>query len=329
MNEFARTVAPITDPYVVVDDFLPVELAEAMRADIDAHFGDPDKHKATTHQVWNYWFVPGLYTYLRTDPEKVIEKAKVERFVGELGELSMSRLGLRAVTWPYLSLYVDGCQQQWHNDAHNGRLGFVYSLTRPVRQTQGGGTLLMAEGNVFRSFLDVPTTVHGFCDSIEPKFNRLLLFDDRLIHAVERLDGSMDPLEGRFVLHGHLQDGGPMLNGPLDFEKLQPVLRAALEPFVRAQGEEMKKFHGPLSVHLTIRWDGALSDLRVLYDRVTHVAPQHAGGWENLRRQFLSALAAARYPASDGATTLTLPVVFPGLTGSPENVLQAIRAPAA
>jgi hypothetical protein len=41
-------------PLAIVDDFLPRELAMAMREDIDAHFAEPGAHRAETHQVWNY-----------------------------------------------------------------------------------------------------------------------------------------------------------------------------------------------------------------------------------------------------------------------------------
>ena len=58
---------PLTQaPVALEDGFLPLDIANAMRADIDAHFADPMKHNAEQHQVWNYWYVPGLYTYLRT-----------------------------------------------------------------------------------------------------------------------------------------------------------------------------------------------------------------------------------------------------------------------
>ena len=62
-------------PYLILDDFLPHEDALAMRRQIDDHFAEPQKHTPDRHQIWNYWHVPGLYTYLRTLPEKVIEGA--------------------------------------------------------------------------------------------------------------------------------------------------------------------------------------------------------------------------------------------------------------
>lgn len=197
-----------------------------MREDIDAHFSDPSNHQASTHQVWNYWHVPGSYTYLRTTPEKVIERPKVEAFVGALGNWAALNLGLAGITWPYLSLYVPGCAQGLHNDSANGRLGYVYSLTRNARQTIGGETVLMHERDLFRSLLDRPAAGTGLFDLVEPRFNRLTLFDDRIPHAVQRVDGSMDPTEGRFVLHGHISEAGVVTQGPLQSDEIQRSTRA-------------------------------------------------------------------------------------------------------
>ena len=93
-------------PLIVVDGFLPAELALQMRRDIDEHFASPHLHRPETHQVWNYWFVSELYTYLRANPEKVIGHERVTAFHGALRNWSMAMLGMANVTWPYLSLYV-------------------------------------------------------------------------------------------------------------------------------------------------------------------------------------------------------------------------------
>src|ERR1700722_12638487 len=111
-------------PVIVVDRFLPADLAEAMRADIDAHFATPQDHRAETHQIWNYLFVPELYAYLRTRPEKVFRRDRVDSFMRAVQGWSVPTLGMGSVTWPYLSLYISGCRQGWHNDALNGRFGF-------------------------------------------------------------------------------------------------------------------------------------------------------------------------------------------------------------
>ena len=206
----------IRDRFLVVDDFLPIELAQAMRAGIDAHFADPQQHTAETHQVWNYWFVPELYAYLRTKPEKVIEQDTVQQFHDALRNWAMQTLGLGRVSWPYLSLYVPGCRQTLHNDSVNGRFGFVYSLTRNERQTIGGDTIVHHEGESPCNLSASPRRrAPVLWTPSAPRFNRLVIFDDRLPHAVERVEGSMDPVEGRFVLHGHISESGPAVAGAL------------------------------------------------------------------------------------------------------------------
>ena len=206
---------PPTAPVIVVDGFLPPDLALEMRRDIDTHFANPAGHRPETHQVWNYWFVPESYTYLRTAPEKVIEPGRMEAFHKALRDWSVAMLGMANVTWPYLSLYVSGCRQNWHNDSVNGRFGFIYSLTRDDRRTIGGDTLVRHEIDPFRAHLARAGAGRQFYRAIEPRFNRLIIFDDRLPHSVERVDGSMDPAEGRFVLDGHLREAGSMIAGAL------------------------------------------------------------------------------------------------------------------
>ena len=71
----------------------------------------------------------------------------------------------------------------------------------------------------------------GFFASIEPNFNRLVVFDDRMPHGVERVDGSMDPVEGRFVLHGHLRDKGAIVSGALTEQQVGEVVMEALIGF--------------------------------------------------------------------------------------------------
>ncbi|HZP98647.1 MAG TPA: hypothetical protein VFB13_03855 [Reyranella sp.] len=311
----AEDLPTFTSSYLVIDDFLPMELALSMRADIDRHFGEPAAHQPHTHQVWNYWYVPGTYTYLRTQPERLMGDDKVKTFMATLREYTAARLGMSFVMPPILSLYVDGCNQQFHNDATNGRFAFVYSLTNPVRQTIGGATILMHEGDLFRGHLASPMAIRGFCDLIEPRFNRLLIFDDRVFHAVERVEGSMDPVEGRFVLHGHIRDEGPLLGGALSHAQVQPALQDVLNRFTAQHGEDAYNYHGPISVRFLIEPRGTVSGLQVLMDRVTYVAERHAEGWPMLRAKYLAAISTARFPEADGRTSVILPMIFSGPSG--------------
>jgi Rps23 Pro-64 3,4-dihydroxylase Tpa1-like proline 4-hydroxylase len=303
-------------PVAVVDDFLPAELAAAMRADIDAHFAHPDRHRGETHQVWNYWFVPELYTYLRTNPEKVIARPSVDGFMQALREWSVENLGMGRVTWPYLSLYVSGCRQGWHNDATNGRFAFVYSLTRDQRATTGGDTLVMREGDPLRRNMKRPAAGRTLFAAVPPKFNRLVIFDDRVPHAVERVDGVMDPVEGRFVLHGHLSEAGPSVSGARPAEQLNAPLNGVLTKFTAAAGVRLAHYQGPLSLRLTVDAAGLVAECDVMVDRVLHPDPADTA-WETLREELCEQLEATRFPPASGASTVILPVMFGARPAAP------------
>jgi hypothetical protein len=310
------------DGLLIVDNFLPHSLAMAMRADIDSHFSTPHNHRPDTHQVWNFWFVPQLYTYLRTQPEKVIQRASVERFMGLLRAWSTETLGLAKVTWPHLSFYLSGCRQGLHNDARNGRFAFVYSLTRDQRRTSGGETLIFRSGDPFLRNLRKASAGIGLYDLIEPRFNRLIVFDDRMVHGVQLVEGSMDPLEGRFVLHGHIEESAPILSGPLPPEHLVRGVGSALERFYEQYADEATGYHGPLVLRFTISPEGRVNGLRVLLDRV-FAERESDVGWSGIRTRLVELLSAVVFPATVGETGVTLPLVVGGpvrlQTKSPTN----------
>ena len=296
-------------PYTVVDDFLPFDVAEAMRLDIDAHFAKYESHRPETHQVWNYWFVPGLYTYLRTNPEKLIRRDRVEKFMQVLRRWSADALGLREVTWPYLSLYVSGCRQNLHNDSENGRFALVYSLTRDKRMTTGGETLVLNEGDLFRNNIVTAQAGTGFFTLIEPRFNRLVAFDDRMPHGVERVEGSMNPVEGRFVLHGHLRDKGAIVTGALTEEQVGDVVIEALTSFSAEALSRIRLYHGPVILRISIGASGSVRSCAVLLDRVTATDASDVG-WPTMLSNLIAKFTALKFPTADGETIVTQPLLM-------------------
>jgi len=300
---------PLRSPILVADDFPPLESAEAMRQDIDTHFADPGAHRAATHQVWNYWFVPELYTYLRTTPEKIIRRDRVDAFMRALEAWSITTLGMGNVTRPYLSLYVSGCRQGLRNDAVNGRFPFVCSLTRDQRRTIGGETLVFRKGDPFRDNLAGASTGAGFYDLIEPKFNRLVVFDDRLPPAVERIEGSMDPIEGRLVLQGHLSASGTMITGALAGTVVEEALGGLLRDFAERNSARIALYQGPLALRLVIDAAGFVQTCDILVDRVIHEDPHHIE-WEVLRADLVNRIKGLKFPPAPGETTVTKPLVF-------------------
>jgi hypothetical protein len=313
-----RAAEPVRAPTIVIDNFMPQDLAKAMRADIEAHFSNPAAHRPETHQVWNYWFVPDLYTYLRTQPEKIIQRARVEQFATALQRWSINVLGLGGVTWPYLSLYVNGCGQGLHNDSRNGRFGFVYSLTPIERRTLGGETIVIREGDPFRRNLRSAKAGTGLYDLIEPRFNRLVLFDDRLVHGVQRVSGSMDPMDGRCVMHGHIQETGPIVTGALSKEAVCGGIRAALERFAAGRTATIQHYHGPAALRFMVSPEGRVTQVRILLDRVFHERDDDSG-WEPIRASLVEALGNAIFPAAPGETVVTLPMTFGGPMRVPES----------
>ena len=309
MDARTSTIQTMRAPHLVVDDFLPAEVAAQLRADIDNHFANPGRHDPATHQVWNYWFVPGLYTYLRTQPEKILQRANLELFMDVLSSWSVSRLGLREVTWPYLSLYVSGCRQNLHNDSGNGSFAFVYSLTRNERKTSGGETIVLHEGDLFRRNVTTPQAGRGLFDAIAPSFNRLVVFDDRLVHGVERLEGSMDPSEGRFVLHGHLRSAGPMIAGALSAEQVTAGIDAIWKQFAGVAAARVRLYHGPIALRFQVAPSGQVETCAVLMDRITAAEVTDAA-WPALAEQLVATVSRHRFPQADGPSVVIQPFLI-------------------
>jgi hypothetical protein len=303
------STATIRSPYLVVDDFLPRETVASIRRGIEMHFETPKAHRPETHQVWNYWFVPGQYTYLRTNPEKVFGREHVETFMSALRQWAAVTLGMNEVTWPYLSLYVNGCRQGVHNDTSNGRFAYVFSVTRNERKSTGGDTIVFREGDLFRKGVNMPSAGSDFCASIEPLFNRLVIFDDRMPHAVDPVEGPMDPLEGRLVLHGHLRSKGLMVEGSLAAQIVEPIVLEMMLGFSAAAIARIKLYSGPLILRFVIEPDGAVATCDVLVDRVI---AGDAGdvSWRALAADLVARFRRLRFPAAAGPTTVTQPITF-------------------
>jgi 2OG-Fe(II) oxygenase superfamily len=293
----------------VIDDFLPSGQAQEMRGAIEAHFGGTDRHSRDTHMIWNYWHVPSLYTYLRTLPELVLGPQLADSFHTSLFKWSIETLGLGASKSAYLSLYVAGCRQGQHNDAANGRFGFVYYLTKNVRKTSGGETLIWREDDYLGARMFRPSAGENFFHSIEPRFNRLLVFDDRVPHAVQMVEGNMDPLEGRIVIHGHIREVGPIVHGPLPRDVVQEIANQLAIGYSAELGHALMIYHGPAVVRFTVRPDGTVANARLILDRVKRLRGEGPSVQEMLTG-LVTRISLLHFPGSDEETIVTLPFGF-------------------
>ena len=167
--------------------------------------GDSSAHSFNSeHQCWDYWYMPNVYCYLRTDPTKVLGNDLVADFLRSLNALCHSELNGVMPLSPWMSVHLDGMRHEIHNDSCNGIYAYVYSLTQDINAFTGGETCVARE-QVFDALEPRRFNAwHGYFEVIPPLYNQLTLFDDRLPHMVPVVQGSMNPLKGRLCLTGHL-----------------------------------------------------------------------------------------------------------------------------
>ena len=296
-------------PYLVIDNFLPTDLALAIRRDIETYFSIPNPQNAENHQVWNYRFVPGLCAYFRTTPGRIVRQEGIRRFSQALEGWAKEALGLRTITWPVLSMHLPGSYQKLHNEAANGRIAYSYSLTSDTRRTQGGQTLVFSDGDPIRA--NFQSAGKGFCTAIEPVFNRLVLFDTRVPHAVEQLAGAMDPLDGRFELHGYISESPPTVAGALAAEEALAIIGGAVNEVFSAKPDFMNLYHGPLCLRIDIDAMGAVRTVRPLLHRVSSLQSNEES-FDSVLDILLREIKKMTFPKASGETTVVLPIMFGG-----------------
>ncbi len=294
---------------LITDSFAPE--ARALRAHFEQRFADARRATAGRF-VWDLWHVPGQYTALRTPAWEYFPKKLYERFHQRLVWWGRRTLGCHDISPPWLSCYVNGCEQRLHGDLPHGPLAFVYSLTPWQRRTfRGGETLLLRDEvlDYWRAFtsqraVEEPQLV----EEVPPRFNRLTVFDPRLPHGVRRVEGSMDMREGRLVIHGWFVQPRPFIEGPLKENALTAAITRisdALAPGL-AHGVPVA---GLASFGFTVTSSGEPRNLKLLAD-TTRAPAEFSRERRALLRLVRDTLVAHRFPRARAASHVTLPLVF-------------------
>lgn len=294
---------------VVVDGF--AEEARGLRAHFDERFAEP--RRATGDRfVWDPWHVDGQYTALRTPAWRYFPKPLYEAFHQRLVWWGRRTLGCHDVSPPWLSVYVDGCEQRLHGDLPHGPLAFVFSLTDWARRTfRGGETLILTDEvlDFWRDFTSTRALEEGeLFDAVEPRFNRLVVFDPRLPHGVRRVDGTRDPRQGRVVVHGWFVQPRPFIEGPLSVAALGRAIDG-LSAFLGEQLAEGPALAGLLSLGFPVSAAGQVGRVRVLTD-TTRVPGELEPARRRVLRAVLKQVASWRLPKARGPSRVTLPLVF-------------------
>lgn len=315
----------------VVKDFFPE--ADALRTAYDG------KVKNAYQQTvqWQYFCEPQMYTYLRTVPQQLFPEALWTRFTRHLKQWCTDHLGMLPTGAPNFHLMVDGCMLGLHSDFQNGTWGFVYSLTRwQARRFAGGETLLMRDG--VPSYKKHHVQGEVLYELVPAEFNQLLLFDDRIVHGTQAIEGSMDPLEARIALVGHLRATSPVVSGALD----AAAARRVVLDFHRALAEAAKPHkdvQGVMSFRLSVNADGSVASVDVLTDNFVTPQSGHAPDDEvaAARALVLDAAAKLRFPDAGGPSKVTAAVLLPlpdlrpieisvPHAGRPERLRESLKA---
>jgi hypothetical protein len=295
--------------FLVVDRF--ARESSSLRRTFDERFADPRVARGDRF-VWDFWHVPGQYTALRTPAWTYFPKRDYEAFHKRLVSWGRRVLGCHDISPPWLSCYVEGCSQQLHGDLPHGPWAFVYSLTRWTQRTFRGGETIMLRDAVldfWSDFVSVRSVEEPHVvRSIEPKFDRLVVFDPRVPHGVRPVTGTLDPREGRLVIHGWFVQPRPFIEGPLRATDLAPridELSAALGKYF----ESSAPIAGLLSLGFRVDGRGAARDVRVLSDTTRTPAT-----FERDRKRLVSTIRAVvgswKLPPRGAGSKVTLPLVF-------------------
>ncbi len=117
----------------------------------------------------------------------------------------------------------------------------------------------------------------------------------------------MDPLEGRFVMHGHISEGGPLVDGPLPLDEVTRLLARALGEPASALSQGQPAYHGPLVIRIMVEPSGEVRGARLLVDRVARVdGGRTAEGIERI----LAAVWAIRFPAAATESKILAPLII-------------------
>lgn len=241
--------------------------AEKMRAHFEKRFSE-DPEQVSGRFVWDYWHVPNQYTLLRTPAYHYFPEYLYQDWHLKLVEWGRENLGCHDISPPWMSCYVDGCEQRLHADHPHGPWAFVFSLTpsRPFRFSGGETCIFRPEtlSNWSRNGEGSNSEVEQMMVQIPSKMNRLVVFDPRLPHGVTRVQGPQDPRNGRLVIHGWFVQPRLFFKGPLSERVVDHEVGRGLQNF--AEKISSIDVNGYVSLKLQVSKSGEVAKIQKLTD---------------------------------------------------------------
>jgi 2-oxoglutarate-Fe(II)-dependent oxygenase superfamily protein len=260
--------------------------------------------------VWERWHVDGQFSQYRTPARAFFAAPLLAEFERRLLAWARRAVGLSLLgSPPWLSSVTDGGYQGLHRDSPNGELAFSYGLSRPGARFRGGETLLARPDllDYWRSGSHRAKAAHlPMWDEIPPRFDRLVVFDARLPHGVRAVEGPRHPRDGRVAIQGWLRPGGCLVDGPLDRERVEATVTAALEG--KRLARDLAGAEGLYVTRLGVDRTGRVRGSRALLDWLVSTSPKIEAA-ARAARAITSALARTRFERRARPSEVTVPIL--------------------
>jgi hypothetical protein len=293
---------------ITVDSFS--KSAKTLRKEFESRFSDTSLN--SNRFIWDYWHVPKQYTLLRTPAYTFFDKKTYSDLHNQIVWWGRRNLGCHDVSPTWLSCYVDGCGQGFHADVPHGPWAFVFSLTKwDQRKFTGGQTQLLNPSvlNYWQEF-DLAGGVQEdeLFELVDPEFNRLVVFDPRIPHAVKKVSGVSDVREGRLVIHGWFANPRPFIEGSLNTKELQGLINVLTHDLQNTFKDSIS-LHGVLSLGFKVSAEGRISGVRALSNSLKATTPNS----DEIQRLYISiaeVFGNYKFKKQKAQSRVTLPLIF-------------------
>lgn len=286
-------------------------IARELRGEFETIMGDahsPDRFQ------WDWWHLPGRYTHLRTPATHFFSPEAYTKLEESLRAFGREHLGCQEISPMWLSCYVEGCEQRLHADRPHGPWAFVLSLS-PKNPVFNGGETMMVRPEILSLWSQGVPAGQAFeeteiVDRIPSKSGELLVFDPRIPHGVSRVSGTLNPLEGRLVVHGWFAQPSPFVDGSISPEAAEKSL-AAFDDVLAESFSEGFESTGTSAYRIEIEASGAVRKVVALASTLSGPIPANVDrDAKKLAKVVKSHFISWKFPKSKKGGNLTLPLAF-------------------
>lgn len=309
--------------YRVVDRFF--EGAASLRRAFEGAFSERLPPFDPRRFVWERWHVEGQFRQQRAPARLFFAAEPMAAFEARLLSWASVELGLSALGGPpWLSYLIDGDFQGIHRDTPNGVFAFSYGLSSPRGARFRGGETVLARPELldyWRLGAHAEQVSHTpLFDEIPSRYDRLVVFDSRLPHAVSPVEGPRDARAGRVAIQGWLVPNGCVARGVPEVDELAGSV-------IRRAARACRGTDGLLTLSVAVGRGGAAGRVDVLVDTLVATGGDAAAP-ERASSALRSLWGLARFPRprGPGGGRVIVPVLI--RAGDPRVVSASEYSPA-